>query len=60
MSQDNTVPHDIVPCDTLPPLKYHDLPDPIPLRRMIGPSVILLGASLGSGEFVLWPYMVSH
>ena len=27
---------------------------------MIGPSVILLGAAIGSGEFILWPYLVSH
>jgi hypothetical protein len=24
---------------------------------MLGPSIILLAASLGSGEFILWPYM---
>jgi len=27
---------------------------------MIGPSVIILGAAIGSGEFILWPYIVSH
>ena len=25
------------------------------LRRMLGPSIILAGLSIGSGEFVLWP-----
>ena len=31
------------------------MPEPVALRRMVGPSVILLGLSIGSGEFVLWP-----
>jgi hypothetical protein len=41
----------------LPPLRSRDLPPPIPLRRMIGPSIMLAGLALGSGEFVLWPYI---
>jgi len=48
---------DIIPSGTLPPLRQRDLPLPIPLRRMIGPSIILAGLALGSGEFVLWPYI---
>jgi hypothetical protein len=44
----------------LPPLRERDLPEPIPLRRMIGPSIILAGLALGSGEFVLWPYITFH
>ena len=60
MGQGEPVPDTVVPSGVLPPLRYHDLPDPVPLRRMIGPSVILLGAALGSGEFVLWPCLVSH
>jgi len=39
----------------LPAPGRRDLPAPGPLRRMIGPSVILAGLSVGSGEFVLWP-----
>jgi len=27
---------------------------------MIGPSIILLGLGLGSGEIILWPYLVSY
>jgi len=41
----------------LPPLRSRDLPPPIPLRRMIGPSIMLAGLALGSGEFVIWPYI---
>ena len=37
-----------------------DLPEPVPLRRMVGPSVILAGLSIGSGEFVLWPRLTAE
>lgn len=51
------VPDSLIPHGHLPPLEYRDLPDSIPLRRMVGPSLILAGLALGSGEFVLWPYL---
>ena len=35
------------------------LPGPMPLRRMVGPSVIMAGLSIGSGEFVLWPRLTA-
>jgi len=35
------------------------LPLPPKLRNAIGPSIILLGLGLGSGELILWPYLVS-
>ena len=54
---DSLVPDDVIPAGTLPPLRYRDLPDSIPLRKMLGPSIILAGLALGSGEFVLWPYI---
>lgn len=44
----------------LPAPGRRDLPDPISLRRMIGPSVILAGLSIGSGEFVLWPRLTAE
>ena len=28
--------------------------------KMLGPSIVLLGLGLGSGELVLWPYLVSR
>jgi len=37
-----------------------DLPHPPPLRKMIGPSFILLGLGLGSGELILWPYLSAN
>ncbi|MFZ1812464.1 MAG: Nramp family divalent metal transporter [Candidatus Saccharimonadales bacterium] len=36
------------------------LPSAPPLRKMIGPSFILLGLGLGSGEVIMWPYLAAH
>lgn len=33
---------------------------PPSFRKIIGPSIILLGLGLGSGELILWPYMISN
>lgn len=49
------VPDAVIPRGDLPPLRYRDLPPAVPVRQMIGPSVILAGLALGSGEFILWP-----
>lgn len=51
------VPNDVIPHGKLPPMTWRDMPEPISLRRMIGPSIILAGLALGSGEFILWPYI---
>ena len=37
-----------------------NLPEPITLKKSIGPSIILLGLALGSGELIMWPYLVSQ
>ena len=44
----------------LAPLAKNDLPEPLPLKKLIGPSFILLGLGLGSGELILWPYLSSN
>ena len=54
---DTLVPQDVIPRGSLPPLAYRDLPAPPKLFRLIGPGIILAGLALGSGEFVLWPYI---
>lgn len=41
----------------LPPVQYAAMPEPKPLKKILGPSVLLLAGSIGSGEFVLWPYI---
>ncbi|GAB4156377.1 MAG: hypothetical protein Tsb009_33300 [Planctomycetaceae bacterium] len=52
------VPDEVIPHNTLPPLKYRDMPEPVSWKKMIGPSVMLAGLSLGSGEFIIWPHIV--
>jgi hypothetical protein len=54
---DRPVPHEVIPCDKLPAAQYRDLPEAPAWKKLLGPSVLLLGLSLGSGEFVLWPYI---
>ena len=41
----------------LPGVQYADLPEPRKLKDVLGPSVLLLAGAIGSGEFVLWPYI---
>lgn len=45
--------------DKLAPLVKRDLPEPLSIKKLIGPSFILLGLGLGSGELILWPYLTS-
>jgi hypothetical protein len=43
-----------------PPFRVHNEVPKVPrLRHLIGPSVIALGMGLGSGEFLLWPNLVT-
>lgn len=41
-------------------LSIKKMPPAISLRKIIGPSFILLGLGLGSGEVILWPYLASN
>jgi hypothetical protein len=50
---------DPVPNGNLPPMPYRDMPEPLPLKKVLGPSVILAGLGVGSGEYIIWPYMAS-
>ncbi len=54
------VPDDVIPAGQLPAMEYRDLPPAVPMRRMIGPSIILAGLALGSGEFIIWPKITFH
>ena len=40
-------------------MPYRDMPEPLPLGKVLGPSVILAGLGVGSGEYILWPFMAS-
>src|SRR3990172_7334409 len=44
----------------LSPLAKNELPPAPPLLKLIGPSFIILGVGLGSGELILWPYLSSN
>ncbi len=46
-----------IPAGSLADLPERSLPQPVPLGRMLGPGIILSGLALGSGEFILWPYL---
>src|ERR671916_1133294 len=39
----------------LPAVTYRDLPEPLPLWKIVGPGVIVAAGGIGSGEYVLWP-----
>jgi hypothetical protein len=41
-------------------MEYKDMPEPLPLRKVLGPSVILAGVGVGSGEYILWPYISAN
>jgi hypothetical protein len=49
-----------LPTKYLPGVEYRDLPEPQPLRRYLGASVILLATALGSGELLIWPYITTQ
>lgn len=44
----------------LAPLGTKELPEAPSLKKLIGPSFIILGVGLGSGELILWPYLASN
>jgi hypothetical protein len=48
-----------LPSKYLPPVEYRDLPEPLPLRKIVGASVILLATAIGSGELIIWPYITT-
>ncbi len=39
---------------------YKPFPKPISFKKLLGPSFIILALGLGSGEVILWPYLVSN
>src|ERR671921_984107 len=49
-----------LPSRNLPGVEYRDLPEPVPLRKIVGASVIILATALGSGELIIWPYITTQ
>ena len=35
-------------------------PEPVSFKKLIGPSFVILALGLGSGEVILWPYLVAN
>lgn len=35
-------------------------PEPVSLKKLIGPSFVILALGLGSGEVILWPYLTAN
>ncbi len=54
-----TIPYVNINQMSLKPFETKELPKALPLKKLIGPSFILLGLGLGSGEIILWPYLSS-
>lgn len=48
-----------VPAGHLPPMAERDMPAPLPLTKILGPSVILAGLGVGSGEYIIWPFITA-
>src|SRR3712207_382096 len=51
---------EMAPSRNVPAMPYRDMPEPLSLGKMLGPSVILAGLGVGSGEYILWPFIASN
>ena len=49
-----------IPSRNLPAIGSADLPEPVPLGRLVGASVVILATALGSGEYIIWPYITTQ
>ena len=49
-----------IPSGVLPPIGSQDLPEPLPLSKLLGASVVILATATGSGEFIIWPYITTQ
>jgi Mn2+/Fe2+ NRAMP family transporter len=49
-----------IPSRVLPAIGSQDLPEPIPVRKLLGASVVILATALGSGELIIWPYITTQ
>jgi hypothetical protein len=57
MTEPATRPEPTVPPDGAAVTK--DLPEPMSLRRMVGPGVVAVGIGMAAGEIILWPYLTA-
>jgi len=49
-----------VPEGSIGPVEERELPPAPPLRRIVGPGIVLVGVGIASGEYILYPYIASQ
>jgi Mn2+/Fe2+ NRAMP family transporter len=49
-----------LPTKNFPPARAIDLPEPLPLGKLVGASVVITATAMGSGEFIIWPYITTQ
>ena len=49
-----------MPSRNLPGVEYRDLPEPVPLWKIIGASAIITATAMGSGELIIWPFITTQ
>jgi hypothetical protein len=49
-----------IPSRHLPPVTYRPMPEAPSFRKVMGPGIVLVAGAVGSGEFLVWPYVASH
>ncbi|MDT0317795.1 Nramp family divalent metal transporter [Streptomyces millisiae] len=47
------------PAPTHAPPRSLDLPEPPPLRRLVGPGIVAVGIGMAAGEIILWPHLIT-
>jgi hypothetical protein len=48
------------PTKNLTAMPFKDMPEPLSLGKVLGPSVILAGLGVGSGEYIIWPFIAAN
>ena len=48
------------PTKNLTAMPFKDMPEPLSLGKVLGPSVILAGIGVGSGEYIIWPFIAAN
>lgn len=49
-----------IPSRNLPPMPYREMPESEPVRKMVGPGIIMVAVGIGSGEYILHPFIASQ
>jgi hypothetical protein len=49
-----------IPDAGIGPVEERELPPAPPLRKMVGPGIVLVGVGIASGEYILYPYIASQ